>query len=418
MIVEGELTPPGDKSISHRALLLASLATGSSRIRGLSPSNDVESTARILRQLGVRITAVASENRVTGVGIGGLNLPKSSLDCGNSGTTARLTAGVVSASAFQTTFTGDSSLSCRPMQRVAEPLRAMGADVTLENGKHLPMTVSGASLRGIEWSSGVASAQVKSAVLLAGIAGRVAVTFTEPQQSRDHTERMLAQMGVTVSNTRNRVLLEPSDTLQPLDLNVPGDPSAAAYLVALATLARQGRITVRRVCLNETRTGFFRVLARMGGKVRLLPECEEGGEPTGTIEALDAALTGVGIKSDEIPSLIDELPVIAVLAARASGVTTIAGAGELRVKESDRIFQVVSNLRRLGIDAQELPDGMRITGTDAPMAGRVITNGDHRIAMAFGVLALDTRNSIEIDDPDCVTVSYPNYWSDARSILK
>ncbi|MBA3557636.1 MAG: 3-phosphoshikimate 1-carboxyvinyltransferase [Gemmatimonadaceae bacterium] len=418
MIVAGELSPPGDKSISHRALLLASLATGCSRIRGLSPSSDVESTSRVLRLLGARIPELSGEIFIEGVGIDGLKVPRSSLDCGNSGTTARLTAGVVSACAFRTTFIGDPSLSRRPMRRVAEPLRFMGAEVTLQNGDCLPMTVSGGSLRPINWSSGVASAQVKSAVLLAGIAGRVTVTFTEPHPSRDHTERMLAQMGVTVRNTGNRVILEPSDSLQPLDLHVPGDPSSAAYLVALATLAQRGSLTVRHVCLNETRTGFYRILARMGGDVRLLSEREEGGEPTGSIDARHASLAGVDVTPDEIPSVIDELPLLACLAARANGVTTIAGAAELRVKESDRIFQVVSNLRQLGVEAEEFADGMRITGTDAPMTGRVITNGDHRIAMAFGVLALDPRNSIEIDDPGCVAVSYPNYWSDARSLLK
>ncbi len=418
MIVAGELSPPGDKSISHRALLLASMANGTSRIRGLSPSGDVQSTARVLRMLGAVIPESLGEATIMGLGIGGLRDPRRRLDCGNSGTTARLTAGLASAYPFHSTFIGDQSLSRRPMRRIAEPLRAMGADVTLANGDNLPMTVSGGSLHAIDWSSAVASAQVKSAVLLAGIASRVVVTFTEPLRSRDHTERMLAQMGVTVSITGDSVRLEPCENLLPLDMNVPADPSSAAYLVALATLAQPGSLAVRHVCLNDTRTGFYRVLARMGGDVRLLAEREEGGEPVGTIEARHASLIGVGITRDEIPSVIDELPLIACLAAGASGVTTITGAGELRFKESDRIFQVVSNLRQLGVNAEELTDGMRITGAHAPMKGRVVTYGDHRIAMAFGVLAMDDRNAIEIDDPGCVAVSYPNFWGDVRSILK
>ena len=418
MIVAGELNPPGDKSISHRALLLASIAEGTSRIRGLCPSGDVQSTARVLRMLGAGVPASLSEATIKGVGIGGLRAPHSSLDCGNSGTTARLTAGLVAAFPFHTRFTGDRSLSRRPMRRVAEPLRAMGAQVTLESEEYLPMTVSGGSLHMIDWSSAIASAQVKSAVLLAGVAGRVAVTITEPLRSRDHTERMLAQMGVTVSVSRNCVRVEPCEKLQPLDLTVPGDPSSAAYFVGLATLAKPGRITLRHVCLNPARTGFYKVLSRMGGDIRLLLEREEAGEPVGTIEASHALLTGVDIAPAEIPSVIDELPLIACLAARASGVTTIADAGELRFKESDRISQVVANLCQIGVDAKELPEGMRITGTDAPLKGRVVTNGDHRIAMAFGVLAAHDRNTIEIDDPGCAAVSYPTFWEDVRSILR
>lgn len=394
------------------------MANGTSRLRGLSWSADVQSTARVLRMLGAGIPEALSEVAIKGLGIGGLREPLSSLDCGNSGTTARLIAGLVSACAFRSTFIGDGSLQRRPMRRVAEPLRAMGADVKLENGENLPMTVLGGALRPIQWSSTVASAQVKSAVLLAGIAGRVMVSVTEPFQSRDHTERMLAQMGVTISGAGNRVRLEPCESLQPLDLNVPGDPSSAAYFVALATLAQPGRIIIERMCLNNTRTGFYRVLSRMGGDVRLSLKGEEGGEPIGTIEARHASLAGVDIAPDEISSVIDELPLIACLASRAAGVTTITGAGELRLKESDRIFHVVSNLRQIGVDAEELPDGMRITGTAEPLKGRVLTHGDHRVAMAFGVLASDNRNTIEIDDPACVVVSYPDFWRDLRSILK
>ncbi|MBC7791480.1 MAG: 3-phosphoshikimate 1-carboxyvinyltransferase [Anaerolineae bacterium] len=418
MIVDGELRPPGDKSISHRALLLASMAKGTSRIKRLSPSVDVQSTARVLRMLGVEIPWSPGEVSINGLGIGGLRAPHDSLECGNSGTTARLTAGLISASAFNCTFTGDISLSRRPMRRIAEPLRAMGAHITLQDEEHLPMTVSGNSLHSIDWSSDVASAQVKSAILLAGLAGRVAVSVTEPVMSRDHTERMLARMGASVTVAKQRIRLEPCEYLQPLELNVPGDPSSSAYPVALATLANRGELTIRAVCLNQTRTGFYRVLSRMGGNTGLRLEGEEGGEPVGTIEAHHAALRGVRISPDEIPSIIDELPVIACLAARADGVTTITGAGELRVKESDRISNMVSNLRQVGVIVEELADGMRITGTDAPLKGRVVTNADHRVAMAFGVLALDNRNAIDIDQPGCVAVSYPDYWDDMQSILR
>lgn len=416
MIVSGIVRVPGDKSLSHRALILAALAQGQSRIRGILDSADVRSTAGVLRALGVRVPELAAEMLIDGVGLRGLRAPGAAVDCGNSGTTARLLAGVVAACPFSATFVGDESLSRRPMRRVAHPLEAMGARVELPAHGGMPMTVHGAALRTIEWTSETASAQVKSAVLLAGLVAGVSVSVVEPSRSRDHTERMLASLDVPVRSIGPIVHLDPAASLPPFDLEVPGDPSSASFLVALATLADDGELMVPNVCLNPTRTGFFHALERMGGAVSGRVSGVQAGEPVGAVRASPAPLRGIDVTGDDVPSLIDELPLLACVAARAEGTTTIRGAGELRVKESDRIAAVVANLRAVGADARELPDGMVVVGSQVPLSGRVRTFGDHRIAMAFGVLGAARGNSIVVDDPDCVSVSYPAFWSDLRRV--
>ncbi|MFI5229013.1 MAG: 3-phosphoshikimate 1-carboxyvinyltransferase [Gemmatimonadales bacterium] len=412
--VSGSLRVPGDKSISHRSLILGALGAGASRISGILESQDVHSTAGVLRALGVDIPELSAEFVIRGTGRGrdGLKPPGTVLDCGNSGTTTRLMAGVVAASPVQATFVGDASLSRRPMRRVARPLEAMGARVELPENGGLPMTIRGGSLHDVVWTSEVASAQVKSAVLLAALASGVAATVTEPSRSRDHTERMLRARGARIKVDGTMVTLDAGSSIRALDTAVPGDPSSAAFFAGLAGLADGGELRLENVCVNETRTGFLSALRRMGATVVEDGKREEGGEWTANLVVAPGRLVATTVTEAEVPSMIDELPLLACLAARAEGETVITGASELRAKESDRITAVVANLRAIGAEASELSDGMRIVGSDRPLRGRVITHGDHRLAMAFGVLGAATGNEIEIDDPECVAVSYPGFWRD------
>lgn len=413
MRVHGELRPPGDKSISHRALMFAALGDGPSRVRGLLDSADVRSTAGVLRAIGVEVPEVtAGELTVRGVGLRGLCAPSSYLDCGNSGTTTRLMAGIVAGAPLTATFIGDESLSGRPMRRIARPLEAMGARVELGPTGGLPMTVRGATLHGLDWESEHASAQVKSAVLLAGLLAHVAVSVREPVRSRDHTERMLRARGARLRVEATTVHLAPTTRLAALDTDVPADPSSAAFFAALAALADEGELVLRHVCVNPTRIGFLDALQRMGARVDLTNERDEGGEPIADVVVRPSQLAAIEVRAGEVPAMVDEIPLVACLAARAEGTTEVTGAAELRVKESDRIAAVVNNLRALGADAEELPDGLRVTGSTRPLRGLVRTHGDHRIAMAFGVLAAVPGNEIRMDDPDCVAVSYPGFWND------
>lgn len=401
--------------------MLAALGGGVSTVRGILQSADVRSTARVLEALGTRIEIQGPDAVVHGRGIRGLLKPATDLDCGNSGTTTRLMAGVVAGHPFSATFVGDASLSARPMRRVAEPLELMGAQFHFGAGDGLPMTMTGASLQSIGFSTRTASAQIKSAILLAALVAQVPVTVTEPRQSRDHTERMLAARGVDLmidGNTGgNTLALGVAKHLPALDVDVPGDPSAAAFFIALAATSKGGAIDLPGVCLNPTRTGFIRVVQRMGAVVAQHDVREQGGEPVGTVRATGSStLMGVAVGPDEVPSLIDELPMLACLAARATGDTLVSGAEELRFKESDRIAAVVANLRAIGVDAEERPDGMRITGSDKPLRGQVDPLGDHRLAMAFGVLGAVPGNDLQILEPECVEVSYPNFWADLARV--
>ena len=407
---------PGDKSISHRSLILASLADGESRIRGILDADDIRSTASVLRSLGAKIPPLSDDMRVVGVGLRGLTSPRQPVNCGNSGTTARLMAGVVAAHPFSATFEGDASLSRRPMTRVAEPLTYMGAQFDFERGDGLPMTVHGVDLRSIDWDTGASSAQVKSAILLAGLVSGVEVRVTEKARSRDHTERMLRAMGVDVENDGSQVCLRPARRLAPLDIQVPADPSSAAFFVALASLASEGELTLTKVGLNPTRTGFLEAMKRMGAVIEESAAARKGEEATATLRVRPTALRGIRITEQEVPALIDELPLIACVAAGAGVDLEITGAAELRVKESDRINAVVQNLRAVGARAEELPDGLRISGPRRELSGTVDPRGDHRIAMAFGVLSAASGNRINILNPECVAVSYPGFWEDLRRV--
>lgn len=418
--ISGEVRVPGDKSLTHRALMFAAAARGESRLSGLLPGADCRSTAAVLNALGAHIPALPTDGStitVTSAGLGEWHTPSEVLDCGNSGTTARLLVGLLAGLPLTATLTGDESLRSRPMRRVTEPLAAMGATFReLEKPDRLPIEVHGGALHSFAYRSPKASAQIKSAILLAGLSAGVEVEVWEPGLSRDHTERILTALGVPVETValdggwrvRTR---PPTAPLPPLEMNVPGDPSSAAFLVALAALANGGELRVRDVGLNPTRTGFFDALERMGAQVTVENERTSGGEPIGDLVAAPARLRAISITADEVPSMIDELPLVACLAARAEGETVVRGAEELRAKECDRITAVVTNLRALGADAEELPDGFVIRGSDAPLRGRVRTYHDHRIAMAFGVLAALPGNEIEIEDPEVVDVSFPGFWS-------
>lgn len=414
---------PGDKSITQRALILGAMAHGESRVGAAPRGADPLATANALRALGVRIHGLdgpaAVPLRIEGPGKGRWRQPRSPLDLHNSGTGARLLAGALAAQPLAVVLRGDESLSRRPMRRIAGPLRRMGATVEhLGRDGVLPMRVTGAGLRAIRHDGEVASAQVKSAILLAAVGAGVRVEVREPRRSRDHTERMLEEMGVRVREGWRggawSVRIEaPPSRLAPLDLDVPGDFSSAAFFLAWAVLAAGTRpLTIRGVGLNATRTGFLPVLERMGPEVDSVTRGGDGGEPAGNlvVGAPGSGLRGVEVGGEEVTGMIDEVPILAVLAARADGVTRITGAGELRVKESDRLAAIAVNLRRLGVRVEELPEGLEIEGTRRPLAGRVECFGDHRIAMAFGVLGATPGCDITVDDPGVAHVSFPGFW--------
>jgi 3-phosphoshikimate 1-carboxyvinyltransferase len=417
--IEGDLTVPGDKSLTHRALMLSAVAAGESRLRGLLPGEDCRSTASVLRALGAdlpHLPAAGEEVRVRSRGIRNWSRPDSVLDCGNSGTTARLVMGLLAGRPFCSTLTGDESLRGRPMRRVTDPLTTMGASVNeLERPDRLPLEFCGGALRPLDHRSSKASAQIKSAVLFAGLSGSVEVSVWEPIQSRDHTERMLVALGVKLEQGPAeggwRVATAPaSGELPPLDMDVPGDPSSAAFLSALAALAASGELRIRGVDVNPTRIGFFGALQRIGARVLIENERVSGGEPIGDLLVSPNRLRGITVDAAEIPAMIDEIPILACVAARAEGETRITGADELRAKESDRITAIVENLRAIGAEADELPDGLIVRGSDRPLTGTVHCRHDHRIAMAFGVLGAVPGNRISFDTPDVVDVSFPGFW--------
>lgn len=415
MRVNGTVRVPGDKSISHRALLLAALARGTSRLSGLLASEDVQSTARLLRQLGAVVAPVRSDTAV-GVTARRLHRPRSTLHCGNSGTTARLGLGVIAGHPFRARLTGDASLRRRPMRRVIEPLQLMGARFE-EDRDLLPLEVRGGKLHGITYASPIASAQVKSAILLAALAGRVPVTVSEPRRSRDHTERLLVHLGSDLHETNGAIIYQPSAVgLPAFQITVPGDISSAAFLVGAAVLAEGGDLLLEGVGVNPTRTGFLAVLERMGAHVDRFNLGAEGGEPVADLLARPARLTGTEIAEDEIPALIDEVPLLAVLAARATGETVFRGVGELRVKESDRLGLIAANLRALGVTAEVRGDDLYVLGAERPPRGRVDTAADHRLAMAFAVLGTIPGAEVRLSERRSVAISYPQFFQTLRAI--
>jgi 3-phosphoshikimate 1-carboxyvinyltransferase len=406
----GEVTVPGDKSIAHRALLLGALAEGTTVVTGFPGGADVVSSLGAVRALGARGERAGEVVRIEGtagrLGPSGTT----AVDCGNSGTTMRLLSGLVAAGEGTTVLDGDDSLRRRPMRRIAEPLVAMGAHVETTDG-HAPLTVRGASLAAIEWKLPVASAQVKSAVLLAGLRARGTTRIVEPLASRDHTERLLPHFGVELTRDGHAVAVRGGQRLRSAEVPLPGDPSSAAFLVVAALLVPGSNVLVRDVGVNPTRTGFLGILRRMGAEVDVEGEVVVAGEPRAALHACAASLRGTAIGPQDVPAAIDELPVLCVAAALAEGVTTLAGAAELRVKESDRLA-ALEQLRLLGVDLTATADGLVIRGAGRrPLgAARIRAGGDHRIAMAFAIAGLASPDGVEIADPECVEVSFPGFF--------
>ncbi len=417
MIVGGTVRVPGDKSLTHRALLLGALARGTSTIHGALTSLDARSTARVLRRLGVGVSPLRAGRPVRVEGRGRLRPPEGRLDCGNSGTTARLLLGMLAAHPFEATLTGDASLRARPMRRVTLPLGRMGARFDELAGRDgLPLRVRGGRLIPLRYEMPVSSAQIKSALFLAGVAGGVAVAVREPHgRSRDHTERLLRAFGYPVAERDGWIALEPSGRIEPFEMRVPGDPSSAAFLVAAALLAESGSLRIAGVGLNPTRTGFLDVLRRMGAAVTVENEQVHFGEPVGDLVVGPARLRATTVEAVEVPGLIDEIPVLAVVASRAEGTTVFREVGELRVKESDRLSLIAANLRALGARAEVVGDDLVVEGGEAPPRGLARTAGDHRLAMAFAVLGTLPGARVRVDDPACAAVSFPGFAATLRA---
>ncbi|MGH8222327.1 MAG: 3-phosphoshikimate 1-carboxyvinyltransferase [Woeseiaceae bacterium] len=412
----GETSVPGDKSISHRALMLSAIADGESTIRGMLRGEDCLATLTAVRQLGVRVDEPGDGDvRVHGAGLHGLMAPGSSLDMGNSGTAIRLFAGLLSAQAFDSRLVGDASLSRRPMRRVVEPLEHMGARIDTVDGKP-PLSVHGGrTLRGIDYDLPVASAQVKSALLLAGLHARGRTVIREPAVTRDHTERLLRAMGVRLDVAGGRLALEGQQSPRAVDLRVPGDLSSAAFLVLAGLISRDAEVLVRGVGVNPTRSGVIDVLRRMGADLELENRRQCGEEPVADLRARPSALHGIDVDPAIVSLAIDEFPVLFVAAAVATGRTRFRGIGELRVKESDRIAAMAAGLKQLGIAVNESADGAVVQGGQLG-GGSIESCGDHRIAMAFAVAATIARAPVTVRDTAAVETSFPGFVSCLRAI--
>ena len=420
--LRGTLTVSGDKSISHRAVMLGSLATGTTEIDGFLPGEDCLSTIRCFRSMGVQIEQNGSSVKVFGRGLRELTAPAGILDCGNSGTTTRLLSGVLAAQHFNSELSGDASIQRRPMKRIMIPLRAMGADITSVSGNDCaPLSVHGKQLYGIHFNSPIASAQVKSAVLLAGLYASGQTTVTEPALSRDHTERMLRSFGAKVltGNFEGRpsVTVTETQNLYGTEISVPGDISSAAFFLVGASIVPGSEVVLRNVGINPTRDGVISALRAMGAKIEVLDVRNEDSEPAADLLVRYAPLHGTEIGGALIPRLIDELPVLAAAAAVAEGRTVIRDAAELKVKESNRIRTMAEGLSRLGAKVEETEDGLIIDGGAALHGGAVESYSDHRIAMSFAILSLVTDGEVRISDPDCVNISAPTFYEDLKSLL-
>lgn len=415
--ISGSVSVPGDKSISHRALMLGAVASGRTTVRNLAPGADVASTMACLQGYGVRIERRDDMASVHSRGIDEWIAPHGVLDCGNSGTTIRILAGLAARCSFETTLDGDASLRRRPMERVAEPLRAFGAHVRTSEDGRAPLSVSGGGLHAANVDTGVASAQVKSAAIFAALGAEGTSTVTEPLRTRDHTERMLRALGVDVAEQgdggRHRVEIVPAAT-PPFDLAVPGDPSSAAFVVCAAALA--GDVHIDQVALNGMRIGFLDVLAQMGADVSWEILEDRMNEPVGLIDARASGLRGIRVDEAIVPTLHDELPVLAVVATQAHGETVVGGARELRVKESDRIAALVDGLRRLGADVDELDDGFVVRGPSELVGATVDAYGDHRIAMALAIAGTVAKGETRITGYGCADVSWPGFDAVLRTL--
>jgi 3-phosphoshikimate 1-carboxyvinyltransferase len=419
MRVGGTVRVPGDKSITHRVLLLSVLSPGVSHIGGALSSLDARSTARVLRQLGGEISPLRERSVVRVHGRRRLRRPEAVLNCGNSGTTTRLLLGLLAGHPFAATLTGDASLRRRPMRRVTGPLSEMGARFVERAGDGLPLTVRGGPLKPLRYAMPVSSAQIKSSLLLAGVAAGVEVEVSEPHgPSRDHTERLLRAFGYEVAEQDGWITFRPTGRLEPFEVQVPGDPSSAAFLVGAAVLAEGGELRIASVGINPTRTGFLAVLRRMGAEVAVEEPVTHLGEPVGDLRVGPAQLRGTEVAAGEIPGLIDEIPLLAVLASRADGTTVFRQVGELRVKESDRLGLIAENLRAVGADAEIQADDLFVRGGSTTPKGSVRTAGDHRLAMAFAVLGTIRGARVKVDNMACAAVSYPGFPQALRDIAR
>jgi 3-phosphoshikimate 1-carboxyvinyltransferase len=407
----GHVAVPGDKSISHRALLIGAICEGETRIGGFGRSADTESTIAALRALGVRVDEHDVDTlTVHGVGLRGLAAPDAPIDCGNAGTLMRLLAGVLAGQAGRFELAGDDSLSRRPMERVAEPLRRMGAEVETADG-HAPVVVSGGLLQAIDYELPVPSAQVKSAVLLAGVFTDGETTVVEPVPTRDHTERLLERAGATVRRRPQSVSVKGAERLSLGELEIPGDFSSAAALLVAAVTVPGSDVTVHGVGLSPRRTGLLDVLERMGARVAVYNRRPIGGEPAGDVQLRASELVGATVTPAEVPSLVDELPLLALAACHARGETVVTGAAELRLKESDRIDGVVEELRRIGAHIRATSDGFRIRGVPARLRGGTVNaRGDHRLAMVGAVAGLSSREGVDLRGAEAVETSFPGFF--------
>lgn len=421
--VEGVLRVPSDKSISHRAIIISSIANGISRIKNFLKAGDTLTTLNTYRKLGVKIEEHGGLVYVYGEGLHGLKEAEDILDMGNSGTTTRLSMGILSGYPFFSVMTGDDSLKRRPMGRVVKPLKSMGAYIDgRKDGNNLPISVRGGKLAGIEFFNEKSSAQVKSALLLAGLYAEGKTTIIEPVISRDHTEKMLIDMGASlvIENTEKeyKVTIKPAERLEPISIDVPADPSSAAFFAAAATIVKNSQVKLKDVLINPTRDGFFRKLKEMGADIEYINHRTEGGELVADIVVKSAQLRGCKVVKEEVPAMVDEIPLLAIIATQAEGKTVINGANELRVKESDRIKAVVNNLRAIGIEVDELEDGMVINGPQKVKGGVIDSYKDHRIAMGFSILGLIAEDGIKMKDADCVYISYPEFFKHLEEISK
>lgn len=417
--LNGEITVPGDKSISHRSVMFGSLAEGLTEIRGFLQGADCRSTISCFSKMGISIENKGDTVLVHGRGLRGLERPESVLDCGNSGTTTRLISGILAGQDFEVTLTGDESIQNRPMRRIIDPLSQMGARIESirENGC-APLRITGTALHGIHYLSPVASAQVKSAVLLAGLYAEGETRVTEPYVSRDHSERMLASFGADIRTEKTTAILKPGASLHGQAVTVPGDISSAAYFIAAALIVPGSEVVIRNVGINPTRDGILTVCRSMGADLTLLNQKDGPGEPTADLLIRSSSLRGAVIEGAVIPTLIDELPVIFAMACYAEGDTVIRDAAELKVKESNRLAVMAENLTAMGADVTETEDGLIIRG-GRPLHGAIIdSKKDHRIAMTFAVASLNADGETEILDADCVDISYPGFYRDLQSLCE
>ncbi|MCL1696494.1 3-phosphoshikimate 1-carboxyvinyltransferase [Lysinibacillus sp. BPa_S21] len=415
--LQGTLTIPGDKSVSHRSVMFGAIATGKTTVEGFLLGEDCLSTIDCFRKLGVKIDVEGTNVSIDSPGIEGWQEPTEVLYTGNSGTTTRLMLGILAGSNVHSVMTGDASIGKRPMRRVIDPLRQMGAHITgRADGQYTPLAIQGTALQAIDYHMPVASAQVKSAILLAGLRAKGTTIVRENEVSRDHTERMLRQFGAQVDEVSGVISLKGGQTLTGTHVSVPGDISSAAFFLVAGAICENSKVTLENVGVNPTRDGIIEVLQSMGAAITVLPNEDNQSEPTATITIETSALKGTTIEGDIIPRLIDEIPILALLATQANGKTIIKDAEELKVKETDRITAVVDELKKLGATIEATEDGMIIEGPTPLRSASIKTYGDHRIGMMGAVAALIADGAVTLDDAECIAVSYPSFFEHIEEV--